>query len=160
MPLPGHWPLASNVIRGRKVNNTFGMVRKNLDGTSRPHQGWDFEAPVGEPAYAITDGTVRLVRNAGDYGLQLSMEFMLGGETYYAFYAHLEKVYVVTGDAVTRNHLIAKCGKSGNAAGLPTSEDHLHFEIRTRQPPRLGLQDRVSPLTVFGQCPLTTPVTG
>ena len=154
------WPLASNVIRAHKVNNTFGMVRKNEDGTPRPHQGWDFSAPPGEPAYAIADGTVRMVKDAGDYGRQLSFEFKLGGKTYFAFYAHLLHIFVTEGQQVTRNQLIAKCGKSGNASNLPASEDHLHFEIRTKQPPSLGLADRVSPLVVFGQCPLNQPVAG
>ena len=154
------WPLVSNIIRASKVNHTFGMVRTNADGTPRPHQGWDFSAQVGEPAYAIADGTVVLVKEGGDYGLRLALEFKLGGTTYYAFYAHLQKVFVAEGDVVTMNQLIAKTGNSGNAESLPSSQDHLHFEIRTKNPPGLGLKDRVSPLVVFGKCPLHSPIPG
>ena len=154
------WPLVSNLIRGKKVNHTFGMVRKNADGTPRPHQGWDFTAAVGEPAYAIADGTVVLVKEGGDYGHRLAVEFDLSGTTYYAFYAHLSKVYVAEGDTVKRNDLICKTGKSGNAQNLAASEQHLHFEIRTKNPPGLGLKDRVSPLVVFGKCPMNTAIPG
>lgn len=149
------WPLAYNVIRRRSTSNTFGMVRKRADGTPKPHQGWDFEAKIGMPAYAIADGTVEFVRDRGDYGLQLCIEFKLGNKSYWAFYAHLEKVYVAEDDVVQRNSLICKTGESGNAEGMPVADQHLHFEIRTKAEPSLGLQDRVSPFVVFGKCPLT-----
>lgn len=154
------WPLQSNVIRANKTNHTYGMVRKNADGTPRPHQGWDFSAQVGEPAYAIADGKIVLVKEGGDYGLRLAIEFTLKDKTYYAFYAHLSKVYVAEGDLVERNDLIAKTGNSGNAESLADSQDHLHFEIRTKNPPGLGLKDRVSPLVVFEKCPLHTAIPG
>lgn len=154
------WPLASNVIRRRAVKHTFGMVRKRADGTPKPHQGWDFEATIGTPAYAIADGTVEFVRDRGDYGLQLCVAFELGGKKYWAFYAHLEKVYVQGGDSVSRNDLICKTGESGNAEGMAVADQHLHFEIRTAAEPRSGLQDRVSPFVVFGKCPLTQPIPG
>ena len=154
------WPLAFNVIRRRAVNNTFGMVRKRADGTAKPHQGWDFEAIVGTPAHAIAAGTVEFVRDRGDYGLQLCIAFDLAGKRHWAFYAHLEKVFVSDGDAVERNQLLCKTGESGNAQGMPTADQHLHFEIRTAAEPRSGLQDRISPLAVFGTCPLTQGVTG
>jgi hypothetical protein len=48
------WPLVSNMIRGRSVNNTFGMVRKHANGGMKPHQGWDLEASVGDPVYLLS----------------------------------------------------------------------------------------------------------
>lgn len=154
------WPLLSNVIRRRLVNHTYGMVRKRADGTARPHQGWDFEAPVGEPAYAIARGKVEFVREKGDYGLQVCMSFAFEGQTLYAFYAHLQKAYVRPGQAVEPNDFIAACGESGNAKGMPKADQHLHLEIRTKLSPGLGLEDRLSPLTVFKKCPLHSPIAG
>ena len=154
------WPLVSNVIRGRSVNNTFGMVRKHANGGLKPHQGWDLEASVGDPVYSISDGQVVFVRDGGDYGVQLCVSFPFNGATYYAFYAHLQRVYVEEKASVERNTLIAASGKTGNASSLPSSEDHLHFEIRTKESPRLGLQDRVSPIVIYGKCPLTVPIAG
>lgn len=155
-----YWPLLTNIIRGRVTNNTFGMVRKYKDGTLKPHQGWDFEAKVGTPAYAVADGVIEFVRERGDYGLQVCLRFDFEGETYFAFYAHLQKSYVKENDSVKGNELIVACGKSGNAKNLPESEDHLHFEIRTKSNPELGLKDRVSPLKIFNRCPLTFPIPG
>ena len=51
-------------------------------------------------------------------------------------------------------------GDSGNAQGMPVADQHLHFEIRTAAEPRSGLQDRVSPLVIFGSCPLNLGVSG
>jgi murein DD-endopeptidase MepM/ murein hydrolase activator NlpD len=57
------WPLEWNVIRRNSVSNTFGMVRNYANGTPKPHQGWDFSAAVGTPAFAIADGKVIFVHN-------------------------------------------------------------------------------------------------
>src|SRR4051812_32183912 len=95
------WPLIVNHIRRSSVSNTFGMVRKNANGTPRAHQGWDFEALVGTKTYAISDGTVVFVKhNQGDYGTQLCMSFQHNGTTLYAFYAHLHQVFVGAGQTV------------------------------------------------------------
>lgn len=154
------WPLLSNVIRRRLTNHTFGYVRKYASGAPKPHQGWDFEARVGEPAYAIADGKVEDVRDKGDYGVQVCMSFRWERETLYAFYAHLDRAYVETGQVVSANDFIAACGKSGNAKNLPAADEHLHFEVRTKLHPGLGLRDRVSPLVIFKKCPLTLPIAG
>lgn len=146
------WPLAQNVIRGNKLNNTFGMVRNN--GT-KPHQGWDFGAAVGTTAYAIADGKVEFIKSIGDYGKQVCLSFVWKNQqTLYAFYAHMRTTLVTPGQQVTMNTIIGTTGKSGNAENLPASEDHLHFEIRTIANAGMGLGHRLSPLKVFGKCPL------
>jgi murein DD-endopeptidase MepM/ murein hydrolase activator NlpD len=151
------WPLLSNVIRGKKESNTFGMVRNN--GT-KPHQGWDFAAPVGTPAYAVADGTVESVQAGGDYGHRICIKFNHKGTTYYAFYAHMQSVFKQPGNPVQMNDEIGRTGKSGNASNLPASDDHLHFKIRTQPSPGLGLQGRVSPLKLYKVCPLTIAIAG
>ena len=149
------WPLMYNVIRRNSVSNTFGMVRLNTDGTPRPHQGWDFYASVGTEAYAIADGKVVFVtKNVGDYGTQLCLAFQFRGIDLYAFYAHLKNVYVVEGQSVAIGQTICTTGDTGNAKGLPKADEHLHFEIRTRAYCGKGLINRLSPVEVFGTCPL------
>lgn len=154
------WPLLSNVIRGNSVNNTFGNVRKRADGTIKCHQGWDFSAAVDTGVYSIAEGTVQFVKDWGDYGKQICISFTFEEKTYYAFYAHLNAIYFKEGDSVSQNDLICLSGKTGNAQGLATKEDHLHFEIRTIVSPGLGLQGRVSPIVIFGKCPLNNPIAG
>jgi murein DD-endopeptidase MepM/ murein hydrolase activator NlpD len=154
------WPLAINVIRGNSENNTYGNVRKNANGSIRPHQGWDFAAAIGTAVYAIADGKVKSVANHGDYGLQICIEFHHQQSKRYAFYAHLSTVTVGESDDVKMDQHIGATGNTGNAKNLPHSEDHLHFEIRTKSQPGVGLHDRISPLKVYGKCPLHVAIPG
>ncbi len=155
------WPLEQNVIRGNKINHTFGMVRTNADGTPKPHQGWDFKAAVGTSAYAIADGKIEFVKDSGAYGKQVCLSFAWKNQqTLYAFYAHMNTIQVTQGQQVTMNTVLGTTGKSGNAQNLPASEDHLHFEIRTKANTGLGLTDRLSPIKVFGKCPLSVVQNG
>lgn len=146
------WPLASNVIRGHSVRNTFGMVRKNLDGTQRAHQGWDFYAPVGTELRSISDGEVVHISDRGALGLMLVVS--IGNSGMYAAYCHLSETGVNVGDSVNLGQKIGLTGSTGNAAGLPAADSHLHFEVRTEPLTGLGLDGRVSPLKIFGVCPL------
>lgn len=152
------WPLSYNVIRARAVNHTFGMVRKYADGKPKPHQGWDFEASPGTAIYAIADGKVAFVKtNSGDYGTQICHSFSHGKETLYAYYAHLSSVGVKDGDTVRQGQQIGATGKSGNAKNLKPADDHLHFEIRQKPACGLGLAGRISPMKIYGTCPLKEP---
>lgn len=156
------WPLQRNVIRAGRLNHTFGMVRRNRDGSRRPHQGWDFEAPIGTPCFAIASGTVTHVRDKGDYGQQLVIQFEHDfdddgdPDTLFAFYAHLSRVDVVAGQRVELGQHIGLTGDSGNARGM--RETHLHFELRTVPLAGRGLVNRYSPMALFRHCPLREPV--
>lgn len=163
--MPGiDWPLDRNIIRGGSVRHTFGMVRRNGDGSARPHQGWDFEAAEGTPCYAVADGWIVAVRNAGAYGLQVVLEFThdFDGDgdqdKLFAFYAHLQKVDVAVGQQVRKGAQLGLTGTSGNAKGMPPSQHHLHFELRTIPLAGRGLGNRYSPLALFGICPLRGPM--
>ncbi|MBO9575863.1 MAG: M23 family metallopeptidase [Sphingobium sp.] len=152
------WPLAHNIIRRGDVANTFGMVRHNADGSKRPHQGWDFFAPVGTPCFALADGHVALVASGGDYGNVVALSFVFDGQTRYATYAHMSKIEVAQGQAVTRGQRIGLSGDSGNARGMTGPDQHLHFEVRTEPRPGRGLAGRISPLNVFRKVPLDEAV--
>lgn len=150
------WPLDHNVIRRNSVNNTFGMVRKNLDGTPRPHQGWDFYAKAGTHCYAIASGKVAHVESRGSLGLMVVIGIGRTGK--YAAYCHLSSAKVRVGDMVVIGQQIGVTGNSGNAEGMKGIDEHLHFEIRDKPLTGTGLDDRMSPLKVFGVCPLTDPI--
>jgi len=155
------WPLASNVIRGGSTRNTFGDdVRVNRDGSRRAHQGWDFAAPIGTPCRAIGAGTVASVVDSGDYGLQvlIRQDDQHEGSPVWAFYAHLSSASVKVGDRVAPAQVIGATGESGNARGMAAEDQHLHFEVRTEARPGRGLAGRISPLELYGTCPLHAPV--
>ena len=154
------WPLAHNVIRLGSRSNIFGMVRRRADGTAKPHQGWDLEAPIGTPCRAIADGRIVEVRQGVDYGLTVVQSFMHEGRRLYAAFCHLSQLSVARGDAVTRGQVIALTGDSGNAKGLTGRNLHLHFEIRDIALPGLGLAGRINPESLYGVCPLHSAIMG
>ncbi len=140
-------PLSTMKVRALSPRNTFGMVR-TTHGKPRPHQGWDLAAPVGTPVYAITSGLVRDVRDAGDYGIQISLEFQRDKQMMYAFYAHLSRVVCAEGQNVCEGSLLGFTGRTGNAKH---TAPHLHFEIRKgRLHPGTGLHGRIDPGEVLG----------
>lgn len=156
MPTNIDWPLDSNVIRRGLENHTFGMVR---NGGTRAHQGWDFYAEPGTPCYAIADGAVAMIYESEAYGLVVVCSFQHNGKTLYAAYAHMSSVAVKQGHVVRKGDAIGLTGESGNAKGMALLDQHLHFEIRTMPRPGKGLEGRLSPMVVFGSCPLSKPIT-
>lgn len=138
-----------------KKSATFGMVRKNKDGTPRAHQGVDFAAEVGQEVYAVADGVIVGMNMADDnnYGLTLTLRFVdsdEGTNSYlYAFYAHLNGFAGVwVGMPIRRGERVGYVGDSGNAKGMNTKAKgcHLHFEIRTEPNLPRGLAGRADPL--------------
>ena len=158
------WPLDRNIIRRGKINHTFGWVRRNSDGSKRPHQGWDFEAAAGTDCFAIADGVVDRTRFTRAYGKQIILKFAVDFdgdgdlENMYAVYCHMASYAVKTGDPVNRGQLIGKTGNTGNAQNMSGLDEHLHFEIRERPITGRGLTGRYSPMTVFEHCPLREAV--
>jgi murein DD-endopeptidase MepM/ murein hydrolase activator NlpD len=146
-------PLNYLILRTEKLASaksaTFGMVRRNADGTPRPHQGVDFAAPPNTKVLAVADGVIAGI-NVGltGYGYTITLKFNQNGIELFAFYAHLGRVLCKVGDAVTKGAVIAKTGSTGNANGMDTigKGSHLHFELRTQQIVGLGLKGRIDPL--------------
>jgi len=158
------WPLVTNVIRRGRLNHTFGMVRRNANGTPRAHQGWDFYSEPGYRTYAISDGVIEAVRSTAGYGRHVILKFTFdldndgGRDTLYAAYCHLSRVDVTVGQRVKMGEQIGLTGNSGNARTMRGEDQHLHFEIRTQPITGRGLSGRLSPYRVFHRCPLRGPV--
>jgi len=131
------------------------MVRKYANGNPKPHQGWDLYAEVGTNIYAIADGTIEFVRDAGAYGKQLALNFDYEGTTLFAFYAHLSAILVSQGEMIVEGQLLGMTGKSGNAGGASITP-HLHFEVREIARPGTGLVHRIDPATILGYDTLTS----
>jgi len=167
------WPLMINRIRDGEKSNTFGLVRTNKDGSTRPHQGWDLQTPRGMNCYAVADGEIydtQTQPNDQGYGEYVILEFdQPVGDAKYAFYAHLSQIFVQPGKKVRLGDLIGRVGVTGNAVhvgkndnlsstALPQKEDHLHFELRSKPEPGLGLHGRLDPHKVYGKTPLGSAV--
>lgn len=87
------------------------------------HTGLDIDGHYDSPIYASEDG--RIVKagfNKGGYGLYIVIDHGGGLQT---LYAHSSKLFVHTGDTVTRGQVIAMVGTTGRSTGT-----HLHYEVR------------------------------
>jgi murein DD-endopeptidase MepM/ murein hydrolase activator NlpD len=89
---------------------------------SRPHEGIDIAAPVGEPILAPAAGKIIFAGNrAGGYGMTVEIDHGYG---YMTRFAHASRVLVRVGEAVERGQTIAEVGATGLVTG-----PHLHYEV-------------------------------
>jgi murein DD-endopeptidase MepM/ murein hydrolase activator NlpD len=110
---PAHGHLSSLFSRGR-----FHPVLR----ITRPHNGIDIAAKVGEPILAAGGGRVIFAGwKSGGYGNTVEIDHGYG---YVTRYAHASKVLVRTGQTVARGDLIAEVGATGLVTG-----PHLHYEV-------------------------------
>ena len=133
---------------------TFGMVRRNADGSPRAHQGVDLAADNGYRCYAVDDGIVTRVERGNDgYGwiVQIKLTDAYEQGQISVFYAHLSEIKVSIGQAVKAGDVIGLTGSTGNARGMTSAARgaHLHFEVRTVERAGLGLAGRADPLQFF-----------
>jgi hypothetical protein len=108
-----------------------------VGGLRDPHHGVEFYNASGTPVLAAANGTVYFAGDdtarkfspwSGFYGNIIVLEHTLSGAPFdmlYTLYAHLSKIDVSIGQAVTTGEKIGEVGLSGTASG-----SHLHFEIR------------------------------
>ena len=128
---------------------TFGMVRRNKDGTARAHQGIDLAVEPNYRCYAVDDGLVVQTSKGSDgYGWTVTLKLNNG---LYVFYAHLSQLKVTNGEMVKAGHVVGLTGSTGNAKGMTNIAKgaHLHFEVRDRASVTLGLGGRLNPLDYF-----------
>jgi murein DD-endopeptidase MepM/ murein hydrolase activator NlpD len=117
MPSSGH--LSSLFSKGRR----HPVLR-----ITRPHQGIDIAAPVGEPILAPAKGRVVFAGwKAGGYGNTVEINHGYG---YLTRFAHASRVLVRTGQSVERGQTIAEVGATGLVTG-----PHLHYEVEVNGRP-------------------------
>jgi murein DD-endopeptidase MepM/ murein hydrolase activator NlpD len=117
MPSTGH--LSSLFSRGRR----HPVLR-----ITRPHQGIDIAAPVGEPILAPAKGTIVYAGwKSGGYGNTVEIDHGYG---YLTRFAHASRVLVRSGQTVERGHAIAEVGATGLVTG-----PHLHYEVEVNGRP-------------------------
>jgi murein DD-endopeptidase MepM/ murein hydrolase activator NlpD len=89
---------------------------------TRPHNGIDIAAPVGEPILAPAKGRVVFSGNrTGGYGLTVEIDHGYG---YLTRFAHASRLLVRQGEMVERGQVIAEVGATGLVSG-----PHLHYEV-------------------------------
>jgi murein DD-endopeptidase MepM/ murein hydrolase activator NlpD len=85
------------------------------------HKGLDYGAPMGSPIVAATAGTVNFAGWHGGHGNYVQIRHAGGLGT---GYAHMSRIKVRSGQAVTAGQVIGYVGSTGISTG-----PHLHFEV-------------------------------
>jgi murein DD-endopeptidase MepM/ murein hydrolase activator NlpD len=104
------------------ITSPYGPRVHPIFGTNGFHTGVDFGAPNNSPIYASKSGKVVFAGVQSGYGNTVIIDHGGGIQT---LYAHCSSILVSYGQTVTRGHVIAKVGSTGNSTG-----PHLHFEVR------------------------------
>lgn len=86
------------------------------------HRGIDLACAEGTPVLAAMDGAVASARRSSSYGNCLCIRHAGGWET---VYAHMQYIFVRTGEVVRAGQVIGTAGSTGRATGA-----HLHFELK------------------------------
>ncbi len=106
-----------NPLDSMRVTGFFGVVRQM---TPQGHRGIDLGARRGTPVHAAADGIASVSEDAR-LGKTVRIDHGAGVES---LYAHLDRVTLTTGMAVTAGQAIGTVGATGLATG-----PHLHFEV-------------------------------
>ncbi|EIE02327.1 M23 family metallopeptidase [Leptospira licerasiae] len=110
---PVHNPILNSPFYKRRIYNKE---------KGRPHGGSDFKGGIGDPIYAINDGTVILARSMYYEG---NFTVIDHGLEVYSLYMHQSEILVKPGDKVKKGDLIGKIGSTGMSTG-----PHLHLGLR------------------------------
>lgn len=137
-------PLIGNYQITQYFGENEAFYKARPEWKIRGHNGVDYAAPVGTPAYACADGTIFTVKTQPDgYGLYLVLRGTGETSRYDFYYAHLSAVMVSVGSTVRKGQMICRTGNSGCSTG-----PHLHFEVRIR-----GMKNEyngaIDPLTIM-----------
>lgn len=112
------FPLESTQWR---ISDGYGWRNDPFTGKRVFHRGIDLACAEGTPVRAVMDGVVASARHSVSYGNVLRLCHNGGQET---VYAHLQYLYVRSGEVVQAGALLGTAGQTGRATGI-----HLHLEL-------------------------------
>jgi hypothetical protein len=121
-------PVAAPIMRFRDGGHAYYLYGKGLHSCTYIGKCMDLFAPIGEPLFAMADGTVSVPPYAANsYGHHLIITFRNGTK---AIYAHLTKISVKPGPVAAGSPLgtVGCSGTSGESNACAISEAHLHLE--------------------------------
>lgn len=111
------FPLGTTAWR---ISEEYGWRKDPLTGKEAFHKGVDLACASGTIVLAGADGIVAAARHSQSYGNYLRLSHTEGEET---LYAHMQYLYVRTGEVVKAGEPIGTVGQTGRATGA-----HLHLE--------------------------------
>ncbi|MGO9116687.1 MAG: M23 family metallopeptidase [Desulfomonilaceae bacterium] len=111
----------SGVIR---ITSRFGMRFHPIYRRWRHHDGTDYGAAKGTPAFSIAKGVVTFAGWQGNYGNLVCIKHDNG---YESKYGHLHRIFVKKNDRIKQHDRLGLVGQTGDATA-----PHLHFELLVR----------------------------
>ncbi len=108
----------SGVIR---ITSRFGMRFHPIYRRWRHHDGTDYGAAKGTPAFSIAKGVVTFAGWQGNYGNLVCIKHDNG---YESKYGHLHRIFVKKNDRIKQHDRLGLVGQTGDATA-----PHLHFEL-------------------------------
>lgn len=115
------FPLAASAWR---VSDAYGWREDPFTGEETFHNGIDLACAEGTAVRAVQSGVVTAARRSTSYGNCLRILHADGTEL---LYAHLQYLYVRTGEIVRAGETLGTAGQTGRATGA-----HLHLELRRK----------------------------
>ncbi len=109
---------------GNSISSPFGMRFHPIDNVHKLHAGIDFPVGTGTPLKAPADGVVSTARWMGGFGNVIMISHYIDGQSYTTVSAHLSRIDVSPGQAVSQGEVIGATGNTGKSTG-----PHLHFEV-------------------------------
>ena len=110
------WPVKGKILR------KFGKIRDEKYNTVISNPGIDINASAGTSVNAASTGETAYISWLRGYGSFIILDH---GGGYYSLYAHLDDIYVETGQFITAGETIGTVGETGSLSG-----PMLHFELR------------------------------
>lgn len=106
----------------KRVSDDYGNRMHPTLHVEKFHNGVDFAASSGSPILAAYDGKVV----GASYNSSMGNYVMIDhGDGLYTIYMHASKLYVSSGQTVSKGQQIAAVGSTGRSTG-----PHLHFSVR------------------------------
>ena len=105
-----------------RVTSGFKMRFHPILQKWRAHLGVDYAAPTGTPVRSVGDGVVEFAGVQNGFG---NAVFVNHRNNHTTVYAHLSRIDVRRGQAVSQAQVVGAVGSTGWATG-----PHLHFEFR------------------------------
>ena len=105
-----------------RITSGFKMRFHPILQSWRAHLGVDYAAPTGTPVRSVGDGVVEYAGVQNGFG---NVVFVSHRNNHTTVYAHLSRIDVRRGQAVSQAQVVGAVGSTGWATG-----PHLHFEFR------------------------------
>ena len=130
---------ASGITDDQLRTNSFnpnvgkqGYTRSSNNWNGGYHNGVDIKAPKGSGLVAPISGTVTTIsaENNPKGGNVIFITRVENGVTTTVGLAHLDSIKVENGSKISEGDFIGTAGTTGNAEGMPKSEEHVHMSVR------------------------------